>query len=74
MLPEGSRPRRLENWKGGAVVQNSCGEKLKIGPRSLHRLGDLLDIDEGVKKEKVTVGSHRISGEFCSSDIRRGID
>ena len=34
---EGSRPRRLENWKGGTVVQNSCGEKLKIGPRSLQR-------------------------------------
>ena len=29
LLPEGSTPRRQENWKGGAGVQNSFGEKLK---------------------------------------------
>lgn len=47
------------------MVQNSCGRRLKPWP--LHpeeKYGNLLDTDEGVKKEKATVAAAMVEADF----------
>lgn len=57
-------PKKLERWKNGADFV--CKGEEEWLPQPLEASEELLDIDKGVKREKITVGAAVVQKDFSN--------